>query len=74
MNMKELREKVGLRTVDIASRLGIAESTVRNWDNGKHSPRVPIEDVPKLLEVYQVSLDELISAAQESRRAHDAKH
>ncbi len=68
MDMKQLREKAGLRTVDIASRLGLAESTVRNWDVGRHSPRLPIEDVPKFLEVYGCTLDEAIEAAKESRK------
>lgn len=71
MDMKQLREKVGLRSVDVASKLGIAESTVRNWDTGRHSPRLPIEEVPKFLEVYQCTLEEAIKAAQNSRRKFD---
>lgn len=74
MDMKELRERAGLRTVDVASRMGIAESTVRNWDIGRHSPRVPIEDVPLLVKVYQASLDEIIAASQESRKRFDQSH
>lgn len=68
MDMKQLREKAGLRSVDVASRLGLAESTVRNWDIGRHSPRLPIEDIPKFLEVYQCSLEEAIAAAHQSRQ------
>lgn len=67
MDMKQLREKAGLRSVDVASRLGLAESTVRNWDIGRHSPRLPIEDIPKFLEVYQCTLEEAIAAATQSR-------
>lgn len=74
MDMKQLREKVGLRTVDVASKLGIAESTVRNWDIGRHTPRLPIEDIPKLLEVYQCTLGEVIEAAKESRGKFEASH
>jgi putative transcriptional regulator len=74
MDMKELRERAGLRTVDVASRMGIAESTVRNWDIGRHSPRVPIEDVPLLVKVYQASLDEIIAASKESRKRFDQSH
>lgn len=74
MDMKQLREKAGLRTVDVASKLGIAESTVRNWDIGRHSPRLPIEDMPKFLQVYQCTLEEAIAAAKESRRKFDKVH
>ena len=71
MDMKQLREKVGLRSVDVASKLGIAKSTVRNWDTGRHSPRLPIEEVPKFLQVYQCTLEQAIKAAQNSRRNFD---
>ncbi|MBG1262891.1 helix-turn-helix transcriptional regulator [Nostoc sp. BAE] len=74
MDMKELREKAGLRTVDVASKLGIAESTVRNWDIGRHTPRLPIEDIPKFLEVYKCTLEEVVEAAKESKRKFDAYH
>ncbi len=74
MDMKQLREKAGLRTVDVASKLGIAESTVRNWDIGRHTPRLPIEDIPKFLEVYGCTLDEAITAARESRKKFDVSH
>ncbi|MFN6497945.1 MAG: helix-turn-helix domain-containing protein [Nostoc sp. DedQUE01] len=74
MDMKGLRERAGLRTVDVASRLGIAESTVRNWDIGRHTPRLPIEEIPKFLEVYQCTLEEVIEAAKESKKKFDASH
>lgn len=74
MDMKQLREKAGLRTVDVASKLGIAESTVRNWDIGRHTPRLPIEDIPRFLEAYQCTLEEAIKAAKESRRKFDASN
>lgn len=74
MDMKQLREKAGLRTVDVASKLGIAESTVRNWDIGRHEPRLPISDIPKFLEVYQCTLDEAMTAAKESRKKFDQFH
>lgn len=69
-----MRERAGLRTVDVASRLGIAESTVRNWDIGRHTPRLPIEEIPKFLEVYQCTLEEVIEAAKESKKKFDASH
>ena len=52
MDMKHLQEKAGLRSVDVASKLGIAESTVRNWDINRHSARLPVEEIPEFLNVY----------------------
>ncbi len=74
MDMKQLREKAGLRSVDVASKLGIAESTVRNWDIGRHSPRLPIEEIPEFLKVYQCTLEEAIEAARNSKNKFDAMH
>ena len=68
MNMLQLREKIGLRREDVASRLGIAESTVRNWESGRTMPRLRVDDLLELCLLYQCSLEELVGAAKESHR------
>ena len=62
--MKQLRERAGLRTVDVASSLGIGESTVRNWDLGRSLPR--FEVISDLLRLYKCSFEELDQAAKET--------
>ena len=64
MDMKQLRLKVKLRTVDVASRVGIAESSVRNWEKGRTIPKLTIDKVAVLCELYQCSIVELAQAAQ----------
>jgi putative transcriptional regulator len=66
MDMKQLRLKVKLRTVDVASRVGIAESSVRNWEKGRTIPKLTIDKVAVLCELYQCSIAELAQAAQKS--------
>lgn len=66
MDMKQLRLKVKLRTVDVASRVGIAESSVRNWEKGRTIPKLTIDKVAVLCELYQCSIAELAQSAQES--------
>ena len=73
MDMKQLRLKVKLRTVDVASRVGIAESSVRNWEKGRTIPKLTIDKVAVLCELYQCSIAELAQAAQESILQADAK-
>lgn len=72
MDMKELRQRAGLRTVDVASRLGRGEATVRNWDSGKTVPTLEIIELPAFLDTYKCTLEELIEAAKEGRQAYEA--
>jgi putative transcriptional regulator len=72
MDMKQLRLKVKLRTVDVASRVGIAESSVRNWEKGRTIPKLTIDKVAVLCELYQCSIVELAQAAQKSILQADA--
>ena len=67
--MKQLRERVGLRTVDVASRLGVGESTVRNWEHGRSVPR--FEVLSGLMRLYKCNFEELEKAVQESRSQSD---
>lgn len=54
-----LRIEAGLTQRDIAAALGVSEQTVRNWEQGKHDPRLTIPQVKKLCRLLKKSLDEL---------------
>lgn len=64
MNMRQLRERMNLRTVDVASKLGVAESSVRNWERGRSVPR--LEQVKQLMTLYKCSFEELYDAIASS--------
>ena len=64
MNMKQLRERVGLRTVDVASSLGVGDSTVRNWEHGRSLPRFDL--IEGLLDLYKCSFEDLNQAVKET--------
>lgn len=66
MDLKALRERAGLRTVDVASTLRCAESSVRNWETGRTTPKMEVWQVFKLLEVYQCTREELVQAVEAS--------
>lgn len=62
MNIRELRKKQGLKTVDVASIVGVAESTVRNWEYGKTIPKLRLDQIKKLLDLYKCDFNDLYSA------------
>lgn len=64
--MKQLRERVKLRTVDVASRIGVGESSVRNWEKGRTIPKLRIDQTGELLRLYQCTFEELEEAVKES--------
>ncbi len=45
--------------MEVAERLGIDQSAVSLWENGKTSPRVSL--LVKLSELYHCSLDDLLT-------------
>ena len=73
ITMKDLRNKVGLSQAQVARELGLAESTIRNWERGRSIPTLPATDYPKLLKLYQCSPEELAMAAEASRQIYDLK-
>lgn len=57
-NLKQLRQKMGLRQEDVAKMVGVERSTLANWERGAKQPSV--EMLVKLSQLYGVSLDELV--------------
>jgi len=58
-NFVPLRINAGITQREIAEELGVSEQTVRNWEQGKHPPRLTIPQVKKLCKLLGVGLDEL---------------
>jgi putative transcriptional regulator len=67
--LKEFRERAGLSTADVASALGIADSTVRNWDYGRTIPKLRADQFVHLLKLYQITPDQLLDAIAHDRAA-----
>jgi putative transcriptional regulator len=47
---RRVRAATGLTQIDFAARLGVPVETVRNWEQGKRSPRGPARALLKLIE------------------------
>lgn len=66
--MKNLRLKAGKRAEEIAVELGVAVSTVRNWDQLKNAPRMTPLGLQKLMTTYKCSFEELVQSEKEMGR------
>ena len=58
-NIKRLRARASMTQGDLASKLGVASSTVTQWENGWSSPRMGM--VQKLAGVFGVSSADIVS-------------
>jgi putative transcriptional regulator len=60
LDMKQLRLRVKLRTVDVG------ESSVRNWEKRRTMPKLTIDKTAALCLLYQCSIEELAQAVMDS--------
>lgn len=57
MNLKKLRKNLGLTQEEVASKLCLARSTYRNYENNEREPN--IDTLIKIADFFDVSLDYL---------------
>lgn len=63
LEIKRLRERLGLSQRDLATNLGVDVSTVTKWETGNAAPRVAL--LPALAKVLQCSIDDLFHAPED---------
>lgn len=69
--MQVLRANAGLTAQQVAQELGVAESSVRNWDKGRTEPTLRLEQIKQLTQLYGCTLDDLIDAVKNSKSELD---
>ena len=57
ITLKAARVNVNLTQADVAKKLDISISTIKNWEKGKTFPKQPM--IEKLCEIYGVSYDNI---------------
>lgn len=57
IKLSAARVNAGLTQAEVAKELGVAPSTVRNWENGKTYPKQPA--IERMCELYGVSYDNI---------------
>lgn len=66
MDMKELRQQSGLKAEEVAVKLDIAVSTVRNWEQGRTLPKMRVDQFANLCKLYSCTIEELEQSARKS--------
>lgn len=66
MKIRELREKAGLTTAEIASAMGLCVSTVYKWENGPNQPTA--DNLLKLAELLHCTIDEIFGREPPAKR------
>lgn len=66
MDMRALRERAGLKIIEVANELKCAESSIRNWEKGRTTPKLEVWQVFRLRNLYQCTEAELEQAVKES--------
>ena len=59
MKLREYRERVGLRQVDVAKKMNVDQAAVSKWESGETRPSRKYHK--KLARLYGVTVDELLS-------------
>ncbi|NEP40441.1 MAG: helix-turn-helix transcriptional regulator, partial [Okeania sp. SIO2H7] len=66
MDMETLRERVGLTRAEVADKLEISETSVRNWETGRTEPTMTPQKYQELLGVLKCTPEELAVASKTS--------
>lgn len=61
--LKELRKQAHLTQVELASKLGIVQSSYADWERGKKKPTQ--DNLVKIAQIFNVSVDYLVGNSDE---------
>lgn len=65
MEIRKCRKKQGITQTELAKRIGVAPSTVTQWETGARNPSV--NQVPLLASALECSLDDLFGSSSDRK-------
>jgi len=70
--VKELREREGIRQLDLAKKLNISQGTLSNWERGIHDP--DNNSLIQLSEIFNASTDYLLGKTNDPTPANQKEN
>lgn len=70
--MKELRKRNNLKQDYVSNLLKISQPLISSWENGTRTP--PVDILPKLAEVLNCSIEELVYAIIDTKNNNKSKN
>lgn len=65
MMISSLRKEKGMTQLELAEKMGVTDKAVSKWERDLSFP--DINSIPKLAEIFEVSVDELMQVKTETR-------
>ena len=65
MMISTLRKEKGMTQLELAEKMGVTDKAVSKWERDLSFP--DIKSIPKLAEIFEVSVDELIQVKTETK-------
>ncbi len=65
MMIASLRKENGMTQLDLAGKMGVTDKAVSNWERDLSRP--DIDTIPRLAEVFGISVDELMQTGAEDK-------
>ena len=65
MMISSLRKEKGMTQLELAEKMGVTDKAVSKWERDLSYP--DINSIPKLAEVFEISVDELMQVKTETR-------
>lgn len=63
MNLSQKRISRDMTQAELASKLGVAQNTVAQWETGKRSPRIYM--LKKIAQLFDCTIDDLLNEPSE---------
>lgn len=67
--LKELRKQSNMTQEQLGEKIGVTNKTISKWENGNYMP--PIEQLKTLSDIYQVSINEILSGEKLSQENYE---